>query len=141
MDNKLVIGLDVGERRIGVAVASTIARIPNAHSYIDRQKTPDYLPVLTKIMQGQDVEAIVVGLPRGMAGQDTKQTEQSRNFASELTARVEVPVVLQDEAMTSVIAQERLQSRGKPYEKGDIDAEAAALILQDYLSSRVGRTA
>lgn len=141
MDNKLVIGLDVGERRIGVAVAGTAARIASAHSYIDRQKNADVVSSVHKVMNGHEVEAIVVGLPRGLDGQDTEQTQRSRLFAAELAQAFATPVVLQDEAATSVLAEERLRARGKPYQKGDIDAEAAALILQDYLNQRAGSTA
>lgn len=140
MGNKLVIGLDVGDRRIGIALSSTIARIASAHSFVDRQNT-DYMQVLEEVMKGQEVEAIIVGLPRDINGNETAQTVSCREFAAELASRTDVPVVLQDESTTSLLAEKRLKERGKPYVKGDIDAEAAALILQDYLNTKAGHTA
>lgn len=140
MGNKLVIGLDVGDRRIGIALGSTIARIASAHSFVDRQNT-DYMQVLEEVMKGQEVEAIIVGLPRDINGNETAQTVSCREFAAELASRTNVPVVLQDESTTSLLAEKRLKERGKPYVKGDIDAEAAALILQDYLNTKAGHTA
>lgn len=134
--SKIVLALDVGERRIGVALASSIACLASPHSFIDRQQTPDVAAKVKEIIGQQDVEAVVVGLPRGMDGQDTLQAEITRQFAAELEQSLQLPIVMQDETGTSLLAEERLRQRGKPYGKGDIDAEAAALILHDYLSQR-----
>lgn len=139
--NRYVLALDVGERRIGVALASLIARIAAPLMHIDRTKTDDVITEINALVVQHDVSTIVVGLPRGMKGEDTAQTDYARDFAKELEKFVEVPVVLQDEAVTSLEAERRLKERGKPYVKGDIDAEAAALILHDYLQTMVERTA
>lgn len=141
MGSELVVGLDIGERRIGVALASTIARLPSAHCFIDLKKQPDFISEIKSIINGQSVEAIVVGLPRDMSGNETEQTAITRRFAEEISDRIDLPIVFQDESATSLLAEERLKSRGKPYNKGDIDAESAAIILQDYLNTTVGRTA
>lgn len=134
-----VLALDVGERRIGVATASLIARLPAAHSTIDRLKTPDAVAAVAGLVREVDAEVVVVGLPRGLAGQETGQTAASRDFARRLEQELTVPVVMQDEAVTSVAAEERLKARGKNYDKGAIDAEAATIILEDYLASRQER--
>lgn len=136
-----VLALDVGERRIGVAVASLIARLPAAHSTIDRMKTPDAVAAVAELVRATDAEVVVVGLPRGMSGQETAQTNVARTFARELAAVLDVPITMQDEAVTSVAAEERLKARGRAYDKGDIDAEAAAIILDDYLASLPERRA
>lgn len=81
-------------------------------------------------------EAIVVGLPRGLDGQDTPQTLAVRRFCDDLLwRRLHIDPVYQDEAGTSGAAEDRLKASGKTYAKGAIDAEAAAIILQDYLDT------
>jgi len=82
------------------------------------------------------LEAIVVGLPRSLDGSDTPQTLAVRRFCDDvLWRKLRIEPVFQDEAGTSSLAEDRLKEAGKPYTKADIDAEAAALILQDYLDS------
>jgi putative transcription antitermination factor YqgF len=68
-----------------------------------------------------------------LQGQETDQTGYVRNFVATLQKEISTPIVLQDEALTSHHAEEELESRGKPYAKGDIDALAACYILEDYL--------
>jgi putative holliday junction resolvase len=136
-----VLALDVGERRIGVALASTIARIAAPLSTIDRRDETDAFAAIAKLVNENDAETVIVGLPRGMAGQETAQTAYSRDFAAELARHVTVPVVLQEETATSLAAEDRLKSRNKPYEKADIDAMAAAIILEDWLTGNLERTA
>lgn len=135
------LAFDIGNRRIGVALASTIARLPAPLTVIDRQKTDDVFEEVVNLVHQYEAEVVIVGLPRGLSGQETEQTKSAREFATELSARLSVPVAMQDEAVTSVEAERRLQERGKPYDKGDIDAEAAAIILDDYLKTSYGRTA
>lgn len=80
--------------------------------------------------------AVVVGLPRGLDGQDTTQTLAVRRFSDDLLwRRLHIEPVFQDEAGTSSVAEDRLKASGKTYAKGAIDAEAAAIILQDYLDT------
>lgn len=82
----------------------------------------------------QSIDTIVVGYPRNQSGEPTAQTEAVKTFAKQLID-FGPKIVFQDESLTSVTAEQRLQSRGKPYDKADIDMEAAVLILQDYLES------
>lgn len=130
-----VLALDVGGKRIGVAVASRIARLPAPHSVIETDKTKDIFAAVKQLADEMSADTVVIGLPRGMDGQETAQTAAARDFAAGLSARLDIPVVMQDEAVTSVEAEQRLKNRGKPYSKGDIDAEAAAMILDDYLKT------
>lgn len=132
----MVLALDVGERRIGVALASLIARMPSAYATIDRMAEPDVIAKICDIIAKESVTELVVGLPRDMYGNETEQTKRVRIFAKELQGSISIPLTLQDEAVTSVQAEERLKQRGKPYAKADIDAEAAAIILEDYLQER-----
>jgi putative Holliday junction resolvase len=128
---KNILALDVGERRIGVAVAGSEAKL--ARPLTTLLNTDKFFDELAKIVQQEDIGRLVVGLPRGLEGQTTAQTETVQGFAKELENRLGLPVHLQDEALTSVQAEAELKQRRKPSVKGDIDALAATLILEDYL--------
>lgn len=131
MQQPTILGLDVGSKRIGVAIASTSVHFANPLATLDHNE--DIWHQLKEIVVAQAVSQIVVGLPRGLEGQETAQTRSTRDFARTLKKELELPVELQDEALTSVKAEEELESRGKPYIKGDVDALAATYILEDYL--------
>ena len=124
-----LLSLDVGTVRIGVAVADTIVPIalPLTTIDVDGQEIARIL----ELVKERNVETIVVGYPRNQSGDATAQTGIAEAFAEKL--KHEVAVVFQDESLTSVMAEDRLRTDGKPYSKGDIDAMAAAIILQDYL--------
>jgi putative Holliday junction resolvase len=126
-----IVALDVGERRIGVAVAGQATRLANPLMTILNDDT--ILDTLTKLVNEQHASALVVGLPRGMSGQKTKQTEAIEAFVLQLRQHVDLPIYWQDEALTSHQAEKELESRGKPYSKGDVDALAACYILEDFL--------
>jgi putative Holliday junction resolvase len=128
---KTILALDVGERRVGVAVASSVAKLARPLTTLSND---DRLwDELARIVEQESVGTLVVGLPRGLDGQTTGQTETTKRFAEEAGNRLGVPVALQDEALTSVYAEAELRQRGKPAQKAAIDALAATLILEDYL--------
>jgi putative Holliday junction resolvase len=89
----------------------------------------------------QGAVGLVIGLPRGLDGQETAQTRAVREFAEQLKPAVQLPYYWQDEAVTSRQAEEELKSRGKPYQKGDIDALSATYILEDFLRDHPELTA
>ncbi len=131
-----ILALDVGDRRVGVAVASLVARLPRPLTAVLRGDA--CFDELRNIMRSEDIGEIVVGLPRGLNGQSTGQTEATERFISELKHEVDVPVHVQDEALTSKQAEAELNKRGKrgaTHTKGDIDALAATYILEDFLAS------
>ncbi|MDQ3123386.1 MAG: Holliday junction resolvase RuvX [bacterium] len=139
--NKYVLALDVGDRRIGVALASQLARLPAPLVTLDRTKITEIYDNIDQLVRNQNVAVVVVGLPRGLHGQETQQTIIARKFAADLSHKLNIPVVMQDEAGTSIEAERLLKARGKSYEKADIDSEAASLILRDYLNQTAGYTA
>lgn len=124
-----LICLDVGERRIGVALADTAVRI--AVPYDTIVVDGNELRAIAELAVRENSSKFIVGYPRNQQGEATAQSAYVERFAEQLTDVA--PYVFQDESLTSVIAENRLKSRGKPYEKGDIDKEAAAIILQDYM--------
>lgn len=126
---KNLLALDVGGKRIGVAVADTAVRI--AVPYDTIEVNGDEIVQIAEVVTRNNVDTIVVGYPRNQSGEPTAQTEVSEAMAERLKD-IASNIVFQDESLTSVIAEDRLRARGK-YTKADIDAEAAAIILQDYL--------
>ena len=131
-----VIGLDVGEKRIGVARGDTDTRIAVPLGFLMADDSE--WEKLAQIITLNNISTVVVGLPRSNEGNETAQSNYARDYAKVLEEKFPgVEIVLQDETLTSVVAEERLQARKKPYDKGEIDAEAATIILQDYLERYV----
>lgn len=126
-----ILALDVGAARIGLALASRAARLASPYKTI--ANTPDSVEQLRAICEREDVKEIVVGLPRGMSGQETAQTTAVREYGQRVASALPLPLHWQDETLTSIKAEEELTRRGKPYQKADIDALAATYILEDYL--------
>lgn len=129
---KSIIALDVGSVRVGVAVASLIARLPRPLTTLERER--DFFAELEKLIKDEDAGALVVGFPRGMQGQSTAQTTATEDFVIDLRQHVSLPIVFQDEALTSNKAEAELEARGRNYAKADVDALAATYILEDFLS-------
>jgi len=128
-----VLALDVGAKRIGVAIANAMARIASPLTTLDATQTT--AEGIAMLVDEHKAIALCIGLPRGLDGQETDQTRAVRAFADEVRKKVSVAVYLQDEAVTSRQAEAELQARGKPYVKGDIDALAATYILEDFLQA------
>ena len=135
-----IIGLDVGTKRIGIAKADTSVRIaiPNGFVLVNGQEIPEIL----RIARLNDTNFFVVGLPRSNDGNETAQSTYARKFADTLAASMPgARIYFQDESLTSVVAEERLKKRKKNFEKGEIDAEAASIILQDFIENYAAKLA
>lgn len=128
--NRSLLALDVGEKRIGAAVGDAQIRIavPLAVIEVDGKE----LERIAELVISERADTIVVGYPRNQAGEPTAQTAYVEAFVSQL-ADLPARTVFQDESTTSLMAEHILKEHGKPYSKGDIDAQAAAIILQDYM--------
>ncbi|HSH18375.1 MAG TPA: Holliday junction resolvase RuvX [Candidatus Saccharimonadales bacterium] len=127
-----ILAFDVGARRIGVARAHLQALFPQPLTTLD---APDrFVEDIVALCQSERAGAIVIGLPRGMSGQDTAQTTAVRAFGERLQEQLQIPVYWTDEALTSAKAEAELQMRGRPYVRGDIDALAATYILEDFIT-------
>src|SRR5688500_5719941 len=142
-----VVGLDVGERRIGVAVSDasrTLARPVGvlAVSRLDTGAVARAVDEIARIAAEDDdgVSAIVVGLPRHLDGRPNVMTPRVEKFAADLGVRTGLPVALQDERLTSHEAELRLAVHDKDWRsrKKRLDAAAAAIILQDHLDGLHG---
>ena len=138
-----VVGLDLGERRIGVAVSDasgtlarplkTIVRGPS-----DAEIVEQLCAMIDEFAVEDGVDAVVVGLPTRLDGSPNRQTARVGTMVTLLSARLTVPVVTQDERLSSHEAEERLTLREKDWRKrkAKLDAAAAAVILQDFLDAR-----
>lgn len=126
-----VLGLDIGAARIGVAQADLATKIavPRGVVVVDGTEYDE----IEKLIKLNAATKVIVGYPRNQSGEATQQTATVEAVAAKLAQYAEV--VFQDESLTSVLAENRLKERSKPYTKADIDAEAASLILQDYLET------
>lgn len=129
-----LLALDIGEKRIGVALADAKAPFPAPLTTLEASDTlaDDFSALIHK----HKVSTVVVGYPRNQQGEATEQTARVEHIVSLLKVPSSVQIVWQDESLTSVKAEDELKRRGKPYEKGDIDALAATYILNDYIASR-----
>lgn len=132
MANQNIVCLDVGEKRIGVAVADMAVKIAVPFETVDVDGTE--IETIAKIIVSEQADVVVVGYPRNQSGEVTAQTTYVEEFSKKLQD-LAPSIVFQDESLTSVIAEQRLASYNRPYTKADIDAQAAAIILQDYLEA------
>ncbi len=129
MPVRTFLALDVGERRVGMALGDSQVRIAVPFGYLER--SDDIVQQIAEIILQHNVRTIVAGYPRNQSGEPTKQTELVEKFVEQLAEiDIEADIVFQDESLTSVEAERRL---GRVKDKGEIDAEAASIILQDYL--------
>ena len=141
-----VVGLDLGERRIGVAVSDasgTLARplLAIQRGTSDAEAVDQIHAIVTELAAEDEVDSVVVGLPMRLDGSSSPQTLRAAAMVALLSARLTVPVVTQDERLSSHEAEERLSVREKDWRKrkAKLDAAAAAVILQDYLDARTSR--
>lgn len=132
-----ILALDVGKRRIGVAVSDPLGITARPHSTILRDKTS--VEKIIAIVKELEVNRIVVGLPLHLNGTEGEQAADVRGFARKLMLAVSpVEVAFQDERLSTVEAEERLSDRrgGWRKKKSHIDAFAAAGILESYLQEK-----
>ena len=140
-----VLGIDYGARRIGLALSDASATLASPWRTIDRppsgRATLNLLVSEIESLTASDegLAAVVVGWPRRLDGSPTHQTAAVEALVRALEGRVKLPVVLQDERLSSHEAESRLARREPDWRKrkAKLDAAAAAVVLQDYLDSRV----
>ena len=130
-----IIGLDVGTRRIGVATADTNVRIAVPKMTIVVNNGYEFAEI-ARLARANNTDWFVLGLPRSNEGKETAQSDYVREFARSLKGAIPgAKIRFQDESLTSVEAERRLKSRKKGYRKDEIDSEAAAIILQDFIET------
>lgn len=136
-----ILGVDYGERRIGLAVSDPLAMIATPLPTLARRKGKrPPVAAVARVAEEHAVAELVLGLPLDLSGEETDWTREVRAFGDGLADRTGLPVAYQDERMTSVRAERAVRSLGLPKgrreQKERIDAAAAVLILQAYLDAR-----
>ncbi len=128
-----VMALDIGTKRIGIALSDYLLMLATGHSYISRLPESSAIDAINKIAKENRVEKIVVGVPVNMDGTKGSQAEDCINFSKKLD---NYDIIYEDERLTSDTAEENLRERKVDFrkEKGLVDIESARLILEQYLS-------
>jgi putative holliday junction resolvase len=134
----VIVALDVGEVRIGVAVSDELELIATPRAMIRRKSTAAALDAVAQEIARAEAQLVVVGLPISFDGQLHGQARATQAFAEKLRRRINLPLIYADETLSSVRAEERLREAGVRPERmrERVDAEAAAIILEDVLAQR-----
>ncbi len=129
-----LLGVDHGDRRIGLALSDPIPMIASPLTTLTVDNAQEAIDAIIEIVKEYNVVLVVVGFPLGMKGQETAQTKHVKNFANALIKNG-IRVVLQDERLTSVSAKKSIiEQKKKPNKnKGLVDQTAAAILLQQYI--------
>lgn len=136
-----ILALDIGAKRIGVAVSDELGLLATPRTVIFRRSTEAALDEIVRLAQAEEASLVVVGLPISLDGQLHSQAQTVQRFGERLRRRLEalqIPLVYADEMLSTVRAEERLRAAGvRPQRiRERIDAEAAAVILEEYLDQR-----
>ncbi|HVA25888.1 MAG TPA: Holliday junction resolvase RuvX [Chloroflexota bacterium] len=128
-------GLDLGEKRIGVAVTDVQQTMAFPDRVLTRRSAKADRRALAALVGELDVDRVIIGLPLSMDGEFGPNAQRAKSFGDYFGRAVRVPVEYQDERLTTVEAEERLRDSGlSPAERHQrIDAAAAAIILEDYM--------
>jgi putative Holliday junction resolvase len=139
-----LLALDLGERRIGVAVSDPTRTLARPLTVIVRASRQTDFDAIAQLVNDYQVERVIVGLPLSLDGSEGPQARQVRRYAERLAQALTVPIELWDERYSTVTAAEVLRAKGKrrrrrgnrQQERGKLDATAAAVFLQTYLDDR-----
>lgn len=129
------LGLDVGDKRIGVALSDPDDILASPFTIINRSDETADIEAIIGIINEHQIKQIIVGLPRSMDGSIGKQAVKVKDFTQKLGNFTEVPIEFRDERLSTVAAKRLMQAVNakKSKEKARYDAVAAAIILQGYL--------
>jgi putative holliday junction resolvase len=133
-----VLALDLGEKRIGVAVSDESRMVARSHSVLPRTSRLADFEKIKQIVDAEGVTLIVVGLPLHLDGREGQTAAWARDYTAALAGYLQIATDFWDEALTTVAAQESMRARGQSRKKQRqwIDAVAAAFILQSYLDAK-----
>lgn len=134
--------VDYGTVRIGLAVADELGLLAHPRPCLDGHQPQQALAALSELARSEGIGVFLVGLPRGLKGQESASTRRARRFAERLASVSGVRVVLMDEWLTTREAEGRLREQGLDVraQRARIDSAAAAVLLQSYLDAERGRS-
>ena len=131
-----IVALDIGTKRIGIALSDYLLILANGHSYIPREPEEIAINEIIKIAKENNVKKIVAGMPINMDGTKGAQAQNCIDFANKITG---FEIIFEDERLTSEQAEENLRQKKIDFRKnkGLVDIESACIILEQYLSRKV----
>ena len=129
--NGYVLGLDVGEKRIGAAIASVIAKLPQPVDPIAADDNP--AEAISQLIEKEDIQIVVIGIPRNLDGEETAQSRQIRDFAANLATKISTPIAFADESLSSTRADEL--GKSNTFKNVSQDSLAACFILEEFLGT------
>jgi putative Holliday junction resolvase len=138
MKNMRVMGLDVGDKTVGIAISDALLLTAQARPTLRRKNLKSDVEILRRMAEENEVHEIVVGQPLHMDGTSSSQSEKVQRFAEELRQAAGLPIVFWDERLTSFEAEQHLEQMGLNWRRRreHVDKIAAMIILQNYLDSR-----
>jgi putative Holliday junction resolvase len=140
MKNMRVMALDVGDKKIGVAISDELLLTAQGRPTLRRKNLKSDLEILRRLAMENDVQEIVIGQPLHMDGTPSDQSGRVARFSEELRRVLSLPMVFWDERLTSFEAEQHLEQMGMNWRerRKHVDQIAAMIILQNYLDSRAG---
>ncbi len=132
----VIIALDIGERRIGVAVSDPSGTLARPYTIIERRSRAEDFATVAELVQRLEAQRVIVGLPVSLDGEIRAQARKVARYARALARVLPVPVETVDERYSTAIAQDLLAEAGRK-NRVPVDAAAAAVILQEYLDHHV----
>jgi putative Holliday junction resolvase len=138
-----LLALDVGERRIGVAICDPTGTVARPLTFVVRASRQADFETIARLVAENEVERVIVGLPLSLDGSEGPQARQTRRYAERLAQALTVPIEFWDERYSTLAAAEILKGKSKRggrkrrgRARGELDATAAAVFLQSYLDAR-----
>ncbi|MGA2159694.1 MAG: Holliday junction resolvase RuvX [Dehalococcoidia bacterium] len=130
-----ILGLDIGDRKIGVALSDPSQVLASPLSTIVRYQDAKAINQIAALVKKYSATKIVIGLPYSLSGAIGKQAEKVLGFKQQIAEAVNVEIIMQDERLSSVSANQKLREAGKKGSKlkNEMDAAAATVILQSFL--------
>ena len=134
-----ILALDLGTKRIGVAVSDELQMTTRAVCVFERKSWKKVLKQIASFLAEFDAAALVIGLPLNTDGSESEMSQEARRLARNFSLSLTVPVFLQDERVTTYEARGRLWQQGMSEKqmRARLDGEAAAIILSDFLAQRL----
>jgi putative pre-16S rRNA nuclease len=130
-----LLAIDLGAKRVGVAVCDELHLTVRALEPIERRSWKDLLRRVTEQIKSLEAAGLVIGLPLNLDGSEGSAAGETRRIAENFRRSLGVPVYLQDERLTTEEAKSRMHAAGRHRDiTGQLDSEAAAIILQDFIS-------
>ena len=132
---KRLLGLDVGDRRIGLALSDPLGLTAQPLSVVERKSWKRDIAAIMEAVGDNEIEAFVVGLPISMSGNDSEQADRVRHFCSHLERETKLAVHLQDERLSTAESERLLIAAGtrRDRRRQSVDMTAATLILQSWM--------